>query len=125
MIHMALLASALPALVHFLGADDRTDFVPERYVYSRCCGSLWYEIGADGSLGGHYPEQKGRIVGRIDAEGNAVGHWFQPRSDHPCATRRGGTFAWGRFEFHDVGGNAMSGEWGYCGDAPTHDWGFE
>jgi hypothetical protein len=101
------------------------DYVPERYVHSRCCGSLWYTVDAEGRLQGSYPEMKGRLVGRVDATGTATGLWFQPRSDRLCARTRGGTRTWGRFVLHDVGSNGMTGAWGYCDDEPDHDWGFE
>jgi hypothetical protein len=93
-------------------------------IDSQCCGPLSYHIQSDGTLVGVYPKQKGEIAGDMAADGSAMGVWIQPRSDHPCAQARGGTYAWGRFVFRNVGRSNMAGEWGYCDDVPNHPWGF-
>jgi hypothetical protein len=40
-----------------------------------------------------------------------------------CATKRGGTWYWGRVEFaFNPGVDAYDGKWGYCDEAPERGW---
>ncbi|WP_296524209.1 caspase domain-containing protein [Rhodoplanes sp.] len=108
----------------YIPPEEATAKRREFTVNTRCCGPFTYGITPGRYLIGHYPKQSGTTNGRIGPDGTASGLWIQPRSDRPCAERRNGSLAWGRFVFRNVGTAAMTGEWGYCDEYPTQPWNF-
>ena len=88
-------------------------------------GPLHLHISRDGDVRGEYPKLQGVIRGRVGANGSIYGMWYQPRSDHPCASMRGDTFAWGAFSITSPYRSYVSGTWGYCDEQPNRDWGVE
>jgi len=71
-----------------------------------------------------YPKHQGRLQGTEVAPGVVSGYWWQPKGSQPCATKRNGTNAWGRFVITRFNEATMSGLWGYCDADATRDIGF-
>jgi hypothetical protein len=69
-----------------------------------------------------YKSEGGTVAGELKGS-TLVGHWHEPESSMKCATKRAGTFYWGRIEFaFDAAAKAYEGKWGYCDETPERGW---
>lgn len=96
----------------------------QRFVLSaKSFGAIEFTSNGQ-NVTGVYPQQKGRLYGRFIAPGTVQGQWFEPKSDKPCMTVRGGTNAWGNLIITNYGTRGMSGYWGYCDERPNRAFNF-
>lgn len=69
-----------------------------------------------------YKSEGGTVAGELK-DSTLVGHWHEPHSSMKCASKRAGTFYWGRVEFaFNPAVDAYEGKWGYCDEAPQRGW---
>jgi hypothetical protein len=69
-----------------------------------------------------YKSEGGTVSGELKGS-TLVGHWHEPESSNKCATKRGGTYYWGRVEFaFNPATDAFAGKWGYCEETPERGW---
>ena len=105
-------------------ASIRAEKLVKRYGAVQAVHGIDFEI-AGNRVTGTYPKFQGRLSGTVIERGVVTGIWTQPRSQQPCDTQRNGTNAWGTFIITNWGAPTMRGSWGYCGDKPDFDIGFQ
>ena len=117
-IRRALTIAAFAAIATFPAVAQKAEGVD-----TEAFGPIDFEV--DGKrVEATYPKYAGRLQGTEVAPGVVTGYWWQSKSSQPCATKRNGTNAWGRFVITKFNQATMSGLWSYCDAEATRDIGF-
>ena len=92
-------------------------------IYANCKGPQWGVMKfANNSSGliATYQGGSGKIYGTA---GNAriSGYWVEPSSGQKCASKKQGSFYWGRYH-GSVSRGGIKGKWGYCTEPASMTW---
>jgi len=96
----------------------------EDYNFRTHQGPVTIQVHRSGRVEGYYPWNNGKMVGRVERNGDLSGLWLQSKSERTCREQREGSFYWGRFYITNPNIRPVRAFYAYCGERPTLDWGF-
>lgn len=93
-----------------------------RSSYKTDYGVWTPQYRGNGEYYGTYPDDNGRIFGRVTGY-KFDGYWAETNSSRRCSTAKDGTYHWGRYvmEFNSSY-SSFTGRYGYCDDPPARKW---
>lgn len=75
-------------------------------------------LSVDGrTVTGHYPDYRGRLLGKVSPSGRYEVTWLQPDSEVRCEKPQLDTHYWGLVTWETDGQGGLRGQWSYC-DSP-------
>lgn len=105
-----------PFLVIILSMAGSFSAAAQTLSFKSDFGAVKINISDPQKITGTYPNYKGRLFGRLEADQILNMVWVQPRSEKKCQSAYDGTYYWGRVVWK-ISGSSLKGKWAYCQDA--------